>query len=59
MGLALWFTQAKQALRNHPDWTDEQVAEAIGLPKMQIPAVLPEARKDLKADSNDPEPLVR
>ncbi len=56
-GKAQAFLEAKKTLRVHPDWTDEQVAERIGISKMEIPDVLPAARRDLAADQ--PESVVR
>jgi hypothetical protein len=42
------FLKAKQALRLHRDWTDEQVAEWLGLKGPELELVT-EARKDLEA----------
>jgi hypothetical protein len=47
------FIEAKLALRNHRDWTDEQVATQVGISKMEIPYVVPQARADLLADDPD------
>lgn len=42
------FLRVKQALRRHPDWTDEQLAEYADLrqPELDLIAV---ARRDLEA----------
>jgi hypothetical protein len=42
------FRMAKRVMRAHPDWTDGQVAEDIGVHRFDI-AVVAEARKDLRA----------
>ncbi len=45
------FLAAKQQLRTHPDWTDAQVADAIGTPERDTPgmAAIAQARKDVIA----------
>jgi len=44
------FLAAKRVLRAHGDWTDEQVAEHIGLHPLLIPDVLPAARTEVEQD---------
>jgi len=44
------FQRAKSALRTHPDFTDEQVAEFIGA-KLAEMEIIREARKDVTADA--------
>ena len=45
------FLAAKQALRAHPDWDDEKVAEEIGVKLVDTPglATIRAARRDLGA----------
>ncbi len=45
------FLAAKRLLRAHPDWTDEQVAADMGLHPLEVPDVIPVARRDLAADT--------
>lgn len=51
MSRADQFLAAKQQFRAHPGWTDEQVAEAIGVPERDTPgmATIAQARKDAGA----------
>ena len=46
------FLAAKRLLRAHPDWTDEQVAADMGLHPLEVPDVIPVARRDLAADQD-------
>jgi isoaspartyl peptidase/L-asparaginase-like protein (Ntn-hydrolase superfamily) len=43
------FLQAKQVIRQHKDWTDEQLAEHLGLKPHEAAQVIPQARKDVEA----------
>jgi transcriptional regulator with XRE-family HTH domain len=47
------FIEAKAVLRQHRDWTDEQVAERVGISKFEISRVVTPARADLEADDPD------
>lgn len=42
------FLQIKEQLRLHPGWTDEQVAERLGLKSFELDLILT-ARRDLEA----------
>jgi hypothetical protein len=42
------FVKIKQTLRNHPDWTDEQLTLMLGI-KEPEQGLIPEARRDLEA----------
>jgi hypothetical protein len=44
------FLRAKQVLRIHRDWTDEQVAEHCGIPRVLIPEILGPARREVEQD---------
>lgn len=44
------FQRAKQAIRGHPDWDDEQIAEFIGAKLAEL-EIVREARKDVQADT--------
>ena len=44
------FLAAKRALRVHRDWTDEQLAEHIGISKVLIPDVIAPARREIEQD---------
>lgn len=44
------FLAAKRALRVHRDWTDEQLAEHIGMHKLLIPDVIAPARREIEQD---------
>jgi hypothetical protein len=49
-----WFLAAKKALRAHPDWTDEQVADHCGIPRAVIDEVVWPARREIDGDGIDP-----
>ena len=49
-----WFLAAKKALRVHPDWTDEQVANYCGIPLAVAEEVIAPARQETEQDSLDP-----
>jgi hypothetical protein len=42
------FLRSKQLIRNHPDWTDEQVAEALGIPRADIDLTVAVARQEVE-----------
>lgn len=42
------FVEIKLALRNHPDWTDDQVAENVGVRPLDR-ELIKTARRDLEA----------
>ena len=44
------FTLAKQAIRSHPDWDDDKIAEFIGAKPAEMELVRT-ARRDVRADS--------
>lgn len=44
------FLEAKKVLRAHRDWSDEQVAEAAGIKAVEIPDIIPAARRELEQD---------
>jgi predicted DNA-binding protein (UPF0251 family) len=44
------FLAAKKVLRVHPDWTDEQVADQVGIPRAVMDEVLPQARQEVSQD---------
>lgn len=44
------FLRAKQALRSHPDFTDQELADHIGARLIEAEEVIREARKDHAAD---------
>lgn len=45
------FLLAKQRLRAHPDWPDEQIADSIGARLIEAEEIIREARKDYAADA--------
>jgi hypothetical protein len=49
-----WFLAAKKALRAHPDWSDEQVADYCGIPRAVIDEIIFPARKEIEQDQVDP-----
>lgn len=42
------FLKAKQAMRAHPDWSDQQVSDWLGLKEPEF-GLVTEARRDLEA----------
>jgi DNA-directed RNA polymerase specialized sigma24 family protein len=46
-----WFLRAKQALRNHRDWTNEQVADHCGIPRAEIDTAIRPARAEVEQDN--------
>lgn len=44
------FLSAKQQIRRHPDWSDEQIAEAMGSRLLVVATIIAEARRDNAAD---------
>lgn len=44
------FLAAKRALRVHRDWTDEQLAEFLGIHALLIPDVITPARREIEQD---------
>jgi len=42
------FLAAKRVLRVHPDWTDEQVAEHLGIPRALIDLTVVVARREIE-----------
>jgi hypothetical protein len=44
------FLAAKKALRIHRDWTDDQVAEHCGIPRVLIAEVIAPARREVEQD---------
>lgn len=51
-----FFLRAKKAIRQHPDYSDEQIAEAAAIPAAIAPEIVREARKDVGAGGNPPPP---
>jgi hypothetical protein len=49
------FLAAKRALRVHRDWTDEQLAEHIGIHALLIPDVIAPARREIDQDEGPPD----
>jgi len=49
-----WFLAAKKAMRLHPDWDDEKVAEYCGIPKASLDETVAPARREINADGIDP-----
>lgn len=45
------FLAAKRTIRAHPDWDDQQIADAIGSRLIECADLLREARKDVAADT--------
>ena len=41
------FVRAKQVLRQHPDWSDERVAESLGIHNFDIVRTVAVARQEL------------
>lgn len=48
-----WFLAAKKALRVHPGYTDEQVADHCGIPHAVIDEVVAPARREVEQDGLD------
>lgn len=48
------FLRAKQCLRTHRDWSDEQVAEFCGIPLAMIDLVIFPARKEVEQEGEVP-----
>jgi hypothetical protein len=46
-----WFLAAKRALRQHRDWTDEQVANYCGIPLAMADEVIRPARQEVEQDN--------
>lgn len=44
------FLAAKRMLRVHRDWTDEQLADNLAIPKILIPDVIVPARREVEQD---------
>jgi len=44
------FLRAKQTLRVHRDWTDDQVAEHVGIPRAMIAEIMRPARQEVEQD---------
>jgi hypothetical protein len=42
------FLAAKRAIRVHPDWSDEQIAEYVGIPRALIPDTVAVARREIE-----------
>lgn len=53
-----WFLAAKRALRAHRDWTDEQVADNCGMPRIMIDEIVRPARQEVEQDGID-DPTLR
>jgi len=49
-----WFLAAKKALRAHPDWSDEQVANYCGIPLAVTDEIIGPARREIEQDQVDP-----
>lgn len=49
-----WFLAAKKALRAHPDWSDEQVANYCGIPLAVVDEIIRPARQEIEQDQVDP-----
>lgn len=45
-----WFLAAKRTIRNHRDWTDEQVGEHCGIPAAEFDSVIRPARVEVEQD---------
>ena len=41
------FLAAKRLIRVHPDWSDEQIAEALGIPRADIDLTVEVARREI------------
>lgn len=48
------FLAAKRAIRTHPDYDDQQIADYIGARLIEAQEIITEARKDCAADVNTP-----
>jgi hypothetical protein len=46
------FLAAKRVLRIHPDWTNEQVADNLAIPKLLISETVAVARKEIEQDGD-------
>jgi hypothetical protein len=42
------FLAAKKTLRNHPDWSDEEIAQHLGIHKLDIDGTVAVARRELE-----------
>lgn len=49
-----WFLAAKKALRAHPAWSDEQVANHCGIPLAVTDEIIRPARQEIEQDQVDP-----
>jgi hypothetical protein len=49
-----WFLAAKKALRSHPGWSDEQVANHCGIPLAVTDEIIRPARQEIEQDQVDP-----
>jgi hypothetical protein len=49
-----WFLAAKKAMRLHPDYDNEQIADHCGIPKAAIDETVAPARREIDADGIDP-----
>lgn len=49
-----WFLAAKKALRAHPGWSDEQVANHCGIPLAITGEIIGPARREIEQDQVDP-----
>jgi hypothetical protein len=45
-----WFLAAKRTIRNHRDWTNEQVGEHCGIPAAEFDSVIRPARVEVEQD---------
>lgn len=44
------FLAAKRVIRLHPDWSDEEVADHLGIHKLDIEAAVVPARREVGQD---------
>jgi hypothetical protein len=50
---AVAFTEALALIRAHKDWTDEQLANRLGLHQSEVRHVIPQARLQVQRDQPD------
>lgn len=54
-----FFLRAKKAIRQFPDASDEEIAEKAAIPAAVAAEIIREARKDVAAGGNPPQPGSR
>jgi hypothetical protein len=45
------FLASRRLIRQHPDWSDHQIAEAAGIHPMLVAETVAVARRDVEADT--------